>query len=92
VRVEVRPEAQAAYDAGVQRKMKGTVWVTGGCRSWYLDSEGRNVTLWPDFTWVYAWQTRRFDAPAYELALPSPSVTAARPTGTAGEPPAVDAV
>jgi cation diffusion facilitator CzcD-associated flavoprotein CzcO len=75
VRVEVRPGAQAAYDAEVQHKMKGTVWVTGGCRSWYLDSEGRNVTLWPDFTWVYAWQTRRFDAPSYELAAPSPKVT-----------------
>jgi cation diffusion facilitator CzcD-associated flavoprotein CzcO len=77
VRVEVRPGAQQAYDAEVQRKMKGTVWVTGGCRSWYLDAEGRNVTLWPDFTWVYAWQTRRFDAASYELAAPSPTVTAA---------------
>jgi cation diffusion facilitator CzcD-associated flavoprotein CzcO len=92
VRVEVRPDAQAAYDADVQRKMKGTVWVTGGCKSWYLDSEGRNVTLWPDFTWVYAWQTRRFDAPSYELALPSPTVTTGRPADAAGEPTAVDAV
>jgi cation diffusion facilitator CzcD-associated flavoprotein CzcO len=78
VRVEVRPGAQAAYDAAVQQKMKGTVWVTGGCKSWYLDAEGRNVTLWPDFTWVYAWQTRRFDAPSYELARELPMVTAAR--------------
>jgi cation diffusion facilitator CzcD-associated flavoprotein CzcO len=78
VRVEVRPGAQAAYDAAVQQKMKGTVWVTGGCKSWYLDSEGRNVTLWPDFTWVYAWQTRRFDAPSYELLRELFTVTAAR--------------
>jgi cation diffusion facilitator CzcD-associated flavoprotein CzcO len=78
MRVEVRPGAQAAYDAAVQQKMKGTVWVTGGCKSWYLDAEGRNVTLWPDFTWVYAWQTRRFDAPSYELLRELPTVTAAR--------------
>jgi cation diffusion facilitator CzcD-associated flavoprotein CzcO len=67
-RIEVRPEAQAAYDRVVQRKMRRTVWVTGGCRSWYLDAEGRNVTLWPDFTWIYAWQTRRFDPSNYDLA------------------------
>jgi cation diffusion facilitator CzcD-associated flavoprotein CzcO len=67
-RIEVRPEAQAAYDRVVQRKMRRTVWVTGGCKSWYLDAEGRNVTLWPDFTWVYAWQARRFDSSSYDLA------------------------
>ena len=67
-RIEVRPRAQAAYDRMVQRKMRRTVWVTGGCKSWYLDAEGRNVTLWPDFTWVYAWQTRRFDPSNYDLA------------------------
>jgi cation diffusion facilitator CzcD-associated flavoprotein CzcO len=68
VRVEVRPGAQAAYDRMLQRKLKNTVWVTGGCRSWYLDADGRNVTLWPDFTWVYARQTRRFDPASYVIA------------------------
>ncbi len=67
-RVEVRPGAQAAYDRALQRKMGNTVWVTGGCRSWYLDGQGRNVTLWPDFTWAFAWQTRRFDPVSYEVA------------------------
>jgi cation diffusion facilitator CzcD-associated flavoprotein CzcO len=67
VRVEVRPGAQAAWDRALQRKMRNTVWVTGGCHSWYLDDEGRNVTLWPDFTWAFAWQTRRFDPASYEV-------------------------
>jgi cation diffusion facilitator CzcD-associated flavoprotein CzcO len=67
-RIEVRLASQAAYDREVQRKMRPTVWVTGGCESWYLDANGRNVSLWPDFTWVYAWQTRRFDPSNYELA------------------------
>jgi len=48
--------------------MRRTVWVTGGCKSWYLDADGRNVTLWPDFTWIYAWQARRFDPSNYDLA------------------------
>jgi len=67
-RIEVRPASQAAYDREVQRKMRPTVWITGGCKSWYLDADGRNVSLWPDFTWVYAWQTRRFDPSNYDLA------------------------
>ena len=66
-RVEVRPRAQAAYDRALQRKLARTVWATGGCRSWYLDADGRNVTLWPDFTWAFAWQTRRFDPASYEV-------------------------
>jgi cation diffusion facilitator CzcD-associated flavoprotein CzcO len=85
-RVEVRPRAQAGYDRVVQRKMRRTVWVTGGCKSWYLDADGRNVTLWPDFTWVYAWQARRFDPSNYDLAgsltsgtgAASPAVSRAR--------------
>ena len=43
-----------------------------GCRSWYLNDVGRNVSLWPDFTWAFAWQTRRFDVSSYEVLLPHP--------------------
>jgi len=67
-RIEVRPRAQASFDRVVQRKMRRTVWLTGGCKSWYLDAQGRNIALWPDFTWIYAWQARRFDPSNYDLA------------------------
>ena len=63
---EVRPEAMDAYNAQVQSKMPGTVWMSG-CSSWYLDSRGRNTPLWPDFTWRFRHRTRRFDTRAYEL-------------------------
>jgi hypothetical protein len=43
------------------------VWNTGGCSSWYLDRTGRNATIWPDFTFRFRAQMRRFDAHAYEL-------------------------
>ncbi len=76
---EVRPEAMAAYNAEIQSKMPGTVWMSG-CASWYLDADGRNTTIWPDFTWRFRRRTRRFDTGAYELRhgadLPS-AVTAA---------------
>ena len=38
--VEVRPEVQAAFNEEVQARMPDTVWMTGGCSSWYLDPTG----------------------------------------------------
>lgn len=51
--LEPTPEAQAAFVDEVDRRTQGTVWTAGGCSSWYLDSTGRNSTLWPDSTWRY---------------------------------------
>jgi hypothetical protein len=67
-RVEVRPEAQRAYNERLQRRLATTVWNTGGCSSWYLDRNGRNATIWPDFTFRFWGQLRRFDPHAYALA------------------------
>ena len=72
VQVALWPEAETAYDRVLQEKIRRTVWVTGGCRSWYLNDAGRNVSLWPDFTWAFARQTRRFDVSSYEVLLPHP--------------------
>jgi cation diffusion facilitator CzcD-associated flavoprotein CzcO len=66
-RIEVRPEAQEAFNADLQRRLAGSVWNTGGCASWYLDAGGRNTTIWPDFTWRFRRELDRFDAEAYEL-------------------------
>jgi cation diffusion facilitator CzcD-associated flavoprotein CzcO len=51
--VEPRPEAQAAFVSEVNGQMGGTVWITGGCASWYIDKTGRNSTLWPGFTFSF---------------------------------------
>jgi cation diffusion facilitator CzcD-associated flavoprotein CzcO len=66
-RVEVRRAAQDAYNADLQSRMGRTVWNSGGCSSWYIDANGKNTTIWPDFTWRFRRQLQRFDAPAYEL-------------------------
>lgn len=68
--IEPLPDAQRAYNAALDRAMDGTVWTSGGCRSWYLDPTGRNSTLWPGYTWSYWLRTRRFDAAAYR-AVPA---------------------
>jgi cation diffusion facilitator CzcD-associated flavoprotein CzcO len=65
--VEVRTEAQERFNAEVHERMQGTVWNTG-CQSWYLDSQGRNPTLWPDWTWRFRQRTARFDPTEYVLA------------------------
>ena len=72
-RVEVRRDAQDAYNAKLQSRMGRTVWNSGGCSSWYLDANGMNTTIYPDFTWRFRRETRRFDAAAYELTAPAKS-------------------
>jgi cation diffusion facilitator CzcD-associated flavoprotein CzcO len=72
--VEVRQEPFEAYNEDLQAKMQRTVWNTGGCASWYLDAEGRNTTLWPDFTWKFRQRTRRFDDENYEFGAPATPV------------------
>ena len=57
---------QAAYNANIQHKIAKTVWQQGGCKSWYQTEDGRNTTLWPDFTFVYRARTRAIDAADFE--------------------------
>ena len=69
--LEVRAEVQARSYADVQRRMQGTVWVSG-CKSWYQSEGGRIDTLWPGFTTAYWWRSLRFDAADY-LSLARPA-------------------
>jgi cyclohexanone monooxygenase len=69
--VEPRPDAQAAWNSDLQRRMERTVWSTGGCASWYLDEHGRNTTLWPRTTFAFRGLLRRFDLEKYVVASAS---------------------
>ncbi|WHT17721.1 NAD(P)/FAD-dependent oxidoreductase [Crossiella sp. CA-258035] len=69
VELDPRVDRVHAFNEQVQKQMRGTVWLTGGCESWYLDAKGRNTTLWPTFTWSYRQLTRKFDAQAYSIRL-----------------------
>ena len=64
--IDVNPDAQRAYNASLQAKLGDSVWQSG-CRSWYVNENGRNTTLWPGFTWQFRQQTRRFDAEQYRI-------------------------
>jgi cation diffusion facilitator CzcD-associated flavoprotein CzcO len=66
--IEVRPAAQRRFNKGLQRRLGKAVWNEGGCRSWYLDENGVNRTLWPGFTFEYWARTRRARRRDYSLS------------------------
>jgi hypothetical protein len=74
--VEPRRRAFDRWNAGVQRRMRRTVWTRGGCDSWYLDEHGRNTVLWPKSTFAFRRELARFDPDAYDVRraadVPSP--------------------
>ncbi|SDI44575.1 Predicted flavoprotein CzcO associated with the cation diffusion facilitator CzcD [Actinokineospora alba] len=76
--VEVRSEAQTAYNARLDAKLEGTVWTVGGCQSWYMDGTDRNPSIWPTYTWRFRKATKRVDVGAYRIATsvgdPMPAV------------------
>ena len=43
-----RVEAEQEYTRMVDERAADTPWLTGGCRSWYVDERSRRLTLvWP---------------------------------------------
>ena len=67
--LEVRADAQQEWNDLLARRLEGSVWTSGGCRSWYLHPEtGRNSTLWPGFTLGFRRKLRRFDTENYRTS------------------------
>jgi cation diffusion facilitator CzcD-associated flavoprotein CzcO len=67
--MDLRSDAQARFARDLQERMRGTVWASG-CKSWYLDDRGKNVTLWPASSTRYWLQTRRFSPDDYSFSSP----------------------
>ncbi len=72
--IDVKPDAQSRYNASVHARLGDSVWQTG-CKSWYVNENGKNTTLWPGFTWQFRNQTRRFDSEQYLCKGASDSVS-----------------
>lgn len=45
--VEVKHEAEVSWTKKMQEKLKDTVWMNGGCHSWYKTANGWNATAYP---------------------------------------------
>ncbi|GAB3604874.1 NAD(P)/FAD-dependent oxidoreductase [Conyzicola nivalis] len=64
--LEVSADAQAAYVADLDARAASTVWLGGGCESWYVDERSRRLTLlWPDFAYAFRDRLSEFDRAAY---------------------------
>ena len=57
------------WTAEIRRRMKPTVWQTGGCASWYLDKFGNNTTLWPGQTFTFRQHLSKFDLDRYDVEV-----------------------
>jgi cation diffusion facilitator CzcD-associated flavoprotein CzcO len=66
--IEPTPIAQHGFVREVDTRMAQTVWMSGGCRSWYQDGTGRVSAIWPGFTFAYRRRMRRFDRNAYQVS------------------------
>jgi cation diffusion facilitator CzcD-associated flavoprotein CzcO len=72
--IEPRAESQRAYVAAIDDRMRGTVWVAGGCASWYLDRTGRNSAIWPDSSWRFYRRAASFKPGEYVLSSATAAV------------------
>ncbi|TFV91367.1 NAD(P)/FAD-dependent oxidoreductase [Blastococcus sp. CT_GayMR16] len=75
--MDVRADVAAAFDAWVQRRLRGTVFATG-CHSWYLTERGRNTQNWPASTLTFRRRMRRLRIEEFELS--------SAPAALAGDP------
>jgi cation diffusion facilitator CzcD-associated flavoprotein CzcO len=66
--LEVRPEVQKFFVEDIYRRMRQTVWLNGGCNSWYQDQRtGEITTIWPGSVISYLRRTRSASASDYKL-------------------------
>lgn len=71
--VEPEAQAQAAYVGSIAARAEGTVWLDGGCKSWYVHPEsGRLTTLWPDFMSQFRAENGSFDTEGYLVVAGAP--------------------
>ncbi|MGW6174196.1 flavin-containing monooxygenase [Arthrobacter sp. NPDC055138] len=66
--IEVRREEEEAFVEEVHARGQGTVWLEGGCNSWYIDQRNGKLTLiWPDFAYVFRDEIGHFTPEAYDV-------------------------
>lgn len=63
---DVKKEVEKEYNQEIQEKLAKTVWQSGKCVSWYQTKSGKNVTLWPGFTFTFMKRTKHFEPEKYE--------------------------
>ena len=62
----IKPEIQKDYNEKIQSMFKNTAWASG-CASWYMNSEGKNTSIYPRLSTEFRKQTLRVDLEEYEI-------------------------
>ncbi len=66
--MNVKPAVQQLFLEELRRRLAGTVWQSGGCRSWYQDAKtGENPVIWPGSVIGYRRRTKSVAPADYEL-------------------------
>jgi hypothetical protein len=66
---EAKAEAEEKYMDHVHELAEGSVWLDGGCKSWYVDERsGRLTVIWPDFAYSFREENGTFRPEVYALS------------------------
>jgi cation diffusion facilitator CzcD-associated flavoprotein CzcO len=68
--IEPDPEAEEQYVESIDARSVGSVWLSGGCHSWYVHpGSGRLTTLWPDFMSQFRTENGHFNPEHYLVSF-----------------------
>jgi cation diffusion facilitator CzcD-associated flavoprotein CzcO len=67
--LDLRPETQERWRAEIAERSADTVWTTGGCGNWYVNSKGENTNNWPGPWLEYRRRTKRLNPGDYRVAV-----------------------
>ncbi len=66
--ITLKPGVQQHFVDELQKRLAGSVWQSGGCRSWYQNAvTGENPVIWPGSVVSYQRRTRSVSPADYEL-------------------------
>src|SRR5437764_9550968 len=69
--MDLHAASQERFVELLKERLAGTVWQSGGCRSWYQDQKtGENPTIWPGSVVEYIRRTRKISVADYALSGP----------------------
>lgn len=62
--MDVKEDVQNRQFEEFQNRMKNSTWLSG-CKSWYLNEDGTNSTMWPGFSFEYVLRMKKMNLDAY---------------------------
>ncbi|MFT0544946.1 flavin-containing monooxygenase [Allopusillimonas ginsengisoli] len=71
--IEPEAKAQHRYVESIYQRSGGSVWLEGGCSSWYLHPRSQRLTtLWPDFMTQFRKENGSFSPDGYQVTTRAP--------------------